>query len=396
MKLGLFENPLTDPNLYPKFGSAEFADASHSAALESITLLKNKDKILPLKKDKKILITGVAAHSLNYLNGAWSRTWGGEDTTFNDVGKMTILDAVRQKAGSENVLYFQGTDYTSDVNTARAADAANGADYIVVCLGEKPATEKPSDIDDLNMPRAQRDLVHSLAKAGKPVILVLVEARPRVISEIEPLASGILMAYLPGNEGGRAIADILFGDYNPSGKLPITYPRYPNTIMPYDHTKADSRDAGFGFEGFNPQYPFGFGLSYTDFGYSNLTLSADTISDTDRLNISVQVTNRGKLKGQEVVQLYTSDLVASIVPAVKQLKRFEKISLNPGEVKTVNFTIDRSDLAFVNEENQWITETGDFLFNIDTLSAGFYFVNTTNNPAGLNMDKTNNRKKSKQ
>jgi beta-glucosidase len=397
MQLGLFENPLTNPDLYPKFGSDEFADASHAAALESITLLKNKDKVLPLEKNKKVLVTGVAAHSLNYLNGAWSRTWGGEDTTFNDQGKLTILDAFRQKAGVENVRYFQGTDYTSDINTMQAADAAKDVDYIVVCLGEKPATEKPSDIDDLNMPRAQLDLVKALAKSGKPIVLILIEARPRIISEIEPLASGILMAYLPGNEGGRAIADILYGDHNPSGKLPITYPRYANTIMPYDHTKADSRDGGFGFEGFNPQYPFGFGLSYTNFSYSNLTINRDTISGSEPIGISVKVTNNGLRKGQEVVQLYTSDLVASVVPAVKQLKRFEKISLSPGEVKTLNFSIDSSDLAFVNRENQWVTETGNFMVTIDTLSKKFYHQSVAGEPLGLNQNEQhNNRKKNKQ
>lgn len=397
MQLGLFENPLTNPDLYPKFGSDEFADASHAAALESITLLKNKDKVLPLEKNKKVLVTGVAAHSLNYLNGAWSRTWGGEDTTFNDQGKLTILDAFRQKAGVENVRYFQGTDYTSDINTMQAADAAKDVDYIVVCLGEKPATEKPSDIDDLNMPRAQLDLVKALAKSGKPIVLILIEARPRIISEIEPLASGILMAYLPGNEGGRAIADILYGDHNPSGKLPITYPRYANTIMPYDHTKADSRDGGFGFEGFNPQYPFGFGLSYTNFSYSNLTINRDTISGSEPIGISVKVTNNGLRKGQEVVQLYTSDLVASVVPAVKQLKRFEKISLSPGEVKTLNFSIDSSDLAFVNRENQWVTETGNFMVTIDTLSKIFYHQSAAGEPLGLNQNEQhNNRKKNKQ
>ena len=193
------------------------------------------------------------------------------------------------------------------------------------------------------------------------------------------------------------MADILFGDYNPSGKLPITYPRYANTIMPYDHTKADRRDGGFGFEGFNPQYPFGFGLSYTQFSYSNLTISGDTIGGSEPLSVSVKVSNDGLLKGQEVVQLYTSDLVASIVPAVKQLKRFEKITLAPGEIKTVNFSIKASDLAFVNRENQWVTETGDFILSIDTLTARFYFQNTTDEPLGLNVDKpTNNRKKSKQ
>ena len=375
IQLGLFEKPLTDPNLYPKFGSNEFAQKSYEAALESITLLKNEKKSLPVLKDKKVLVTGVAAHSLNYLNGAWSRTWSGEDTTFNDVGKKTILEAIQDKIGKENVLYVKGTSYDKDINIAQAAQAIENAEYAIVCLGEKPATEKPSDIDDLNMPEAQINLVKALAKKGKIIILVLVEARPRIIRTVEPLAQGILMAYLPGNEGGRAIAEILFGDENPSGKLPITYPKYTGSIWAYDHTKADKRDKGFGFEAFDPQYEFGFGMSYTNFTYTNLKLEKDTFQKNEAINISVQVTNTGDRAGREVVQLYNSDIVASIVPAVKQLRRFKKITLAPGETQIIHFTLTAKDLAFVNQDNQWITEAGDFKLTTDTLSVQFYLQN---------------------
>jgi beta-glucosidase len=398
MKLGLFERPLTNPNIYDKFGSDEFANTSYETALEAMTLLKNENNVLPLPKGKKVLVTGVASNSLNYLNGAWSRTWGGDDTTFNDAGKQTIVDAIRAKVGAANVAWIQGTGYDADINTEAAVRAAANVDYIIVCLGEKPATEKPSDIDNLEMPRVQLDLVKAMAKTGKLVILVLVEARPRVINEIEPLTAGILMAYLPGNEGGRAIAEVLYGDYNPSGKLPVTYPRYAGSIWPYDHTKSDRRDAGFGHEGFKPQFEFGFGLSYTDFIYSDLTLSRDTMFGQEPLEVSITVTNSGSRKGKEVVQLYTADLVASIVPAVKQLRRFEKVELAAGESRTIRFSLAESDLAFVDMKNTWITEEGEFTLTIDTLTKNIHYQKGSPAPLGMNqsIEINNNRKRNKQ
>ncbi len=374
--LGLFDEALTDPQDYPKFGSDAFADASLKAAEESITLLKNTGNILPLAKDQRVFVTGVAGNSLNYLNGAWSRTWSGEVADYNDPGKKTIHEAVMSLAET-SMTFVQGTGYTEDVNIEKAVAAAKTADVVVVCIGEKPATEKPSDIEDLEMPKAQLNLVKKLAATGKPVILVLVEARPRVISEVEPLADAILMAYLPGNEGGRAIANILFGDVNPSGKLPLTYPRHTGSIWTYNHTRADTRDAGFGFDAFNPQYEFGHGLSYTSFAYSDFELSADSSDLSAPISLKVTVRNTGDRMGKEVVQLYSSDLVASVVPAVRSLKRFEKIELQPGEAKDVAFELNASDFAFVNTENEWVAEAGDFTLSIDTLEANFYLKNNT-------------------
>ena len=374
--LGLFDEALTDPQDYPKFGSDAFADASLKAAEESITLLKNTDNILPLAKDQRVFVTGVAGNSLNYLNGAWSRTWSGEVADYNDPNKKTIHEAVMSLAET-SMTFVQGTGYTEDVNIEKAVAAAKTADVVVVCIGEKPATEKPSDIEDLEMPKAQLNLVKKLAATGKPVILVLVEARPRVISEVEPLADAILMAYLPGNEGGRAIANILFGDVNPSGKLPLTYPRHTGSIWTYNHTRADTRDAGFGFDAFNPQYEFGHGLSYTSFAYSDFELSADSSDLSAPISLKVTVRNTGDRMGKEVVQLYSSDLVASVVPAVRSLKRFEKIELQPGEAKDVAFELNASDFAFVNTENEWVAEAGDFTLSIDTLEANFYLKNNT-------------------
>ena len=374
-KLGLFENPLTDPTLYPKFGSEEFAEKSFEAAKECLTLLKNENDFLPFSKNKKVLITGVGANSFNYLNGAWSRTWGGHETEFNDEEKKTVLEAIQDKIGASNVKYVEGTSYDEDINTSEAVQAARNVDYVIVVLGEKPATEKPSDIEDLNMPKAQLELVEKIAKTGKPIALILLESRPRIINRIEPLAESILMAYLPGSEGGRAIAEVLFGDFNPSGKLPYTYPRHSGSIWAYDHTKADKRDGGFGFDAFNPQYEFGHGLSFTDFKYSNLNIQKDTFLKDETIQVTIDITNTGDQIGKEVVQLYTSDLVASIVPAVKQLRKFRKIELAKGETKKIDFTLTEKDLEFVNMKNEWVTESGEFQISIDTFKVNFYLQN---------------------
>ncbi len=371
-ELGLFEQALSEPKGYEQFGSDSFANASLKAAEESITLLKNTNDLLPLDKSKKVLITGVAGNSINYLNGAWSRTWSGESPDFNDPGKKTIYQAVSDLIGDSNTRFIQGTSYTEDVNTAQVVKDAYLADAIIVCLGEKPATEKPSDIENLEMPAAQLTLVKELSKIGKPIVLVLVEARPRVISAIEPLVDAVVMAYLPGNEGGRAISNILFGDVNPSGKLPITYPRHTGSLWSYNHTKADTRDAGFGFDAFNPQYEFGHGLSYTQFKYSNLILNSDSLHPDSSLIARVTVENIGERTGKAVVQLYSSDLVASIVPAVRELKRFHKIELRPGESEDVTFELNARDFAFVNRDSDWIAEQGDFSLAVDTLVESFY------------------------
>lgn len=371
-RLGLFENPLPGIDNYPDFASEKFANEAYKGAIESITLLKNKGSVLPLNKNTSVLVCGVAANSINYLNGAWTRTWSGVDTIYNDLDKLTILDAVQQTVGKQKVAFAQGTDYDSDINTNRVIAEAANAEVIIACLGEKPATEKPSDIVDLSMPKAQLDMVKKLAKTGKPIVLVLVEARPRIISEIEALVDGILMAYLPGNEGGKAIADILYGDKNPSGKLPLTYPKYSGSIWAYDHLKSDERDAGFGFEGFDPQYEFGFGLSYTSFEYSNFMLSADTFGINDTIMASIEIRNTGDREGKEVAQLYSSDLIASIAPAVKQLRRFQKVKLNVGESAICNFELPVKELSFVNKGNKQVLEKGLFELKIDTLKTRFY------------------------
>lgn len=368
-KLNLFENPYyEEKGLYSKFGSEEFAKESYQAAAEAITLLKNENNILPLSNETKVLVTGPNAHSLTALNGGWSRTWQGTDPQYNTPNKPTILEAIRSKLGNNAVTHVEGTDINEAINIEEAVAAAKNNDVAIVCIGESPYTEKPGDLNDLWLPDAQRDLVKAIAETGTPIVMVLIEGRPRIISDIEPLAEGVIMAYLPGDEGGRALAGILFGEVNPSGKLPITYPRYPNDLVPYDHNYTDKVDPNFGNDAFNPQWEFGHGLSYTSFEYSNMRLSNNRMDSTGSTTVKIDVTNTGDRSGKEVVQLYASDLVASITPAVKRLRKFEKIELEPGQTKTVSFTLMPEDLAFVGKDNEWITEPGEFALHIGPIT----------------------------
>ena len=359
-RLGLFENAFFPMDRYPKFGSEEFSQLSYNAALESLTLLKNTDEVLPLQKGKKILLTGVGANSLNCLNGAWTHTWQGIEPKYNTKGKLTILEALKKDVGEANVSFLEGTSYDKDINSAELGSAAADVDYIIVCLGEVPATEKVGDINDLTYPKAQLDLIRIAAATGKPVVAVLIGARPRIFNEVEPLIDAVLNAYLPGDEGGKAISKTLIGDNNPSGKLPYTYPRFPNDLLTYDHKFSEEKDANFAYDAFNPQYEFGFGLSYSKFSYSELTASTNSFTDSQPIEVSIKVSNTGSLKGFEVVQLYSRDHFASITPSVKRLRNFKKIELDAGESVIVKFTISPEDLAFVNAELKWVTEPGAF------------------------------------
>lgn len=361
--LGLFKNPYYPETDYSKFGSDEFSLASYQAAVEAITLLKNQENVLPLSKNQAVLVTGPTANSLNYLNGGWTHTWQGADPRYNTPGKKTILGAIRDEVGENNADYVEGTAIDTAKNIDAAVQAAENSDVVVICIGEATYTETPGDITDMRLPGIQRELVKRIARTGTPVVLVLVEGRPRIIDDIVPLANGILMAYLPGDEGGRAIADILFGDQNPSGKLPFTYPGDVNDMVPYDHNYTDET----GPLGFNPQWVLGHGLSYTAFEYQNLELNDKAFGPNKDLVISVDVLNTGSRAGKEVVQLYVSDLVASITPPVRRLRGFEKVELKPGETKTVTFTVRPEDVAFVGKNNAWITEPGEFLIQIGGL-----------------------------
>jgi beta-glucosidase len=361
--LGLFDNPYVEKEASQNFGRPEYQKVALDAARESMTLLKNKDHLLPLAKDKKIFITGPGAKSLTTLNGAWTYTWQGTNPAYFSKNQLTILQAVQQKAKSTS--YALGTDFKGNEDEITAAvAAAKDADQIVVCLGEDAYAETPGNIEDLELPDNQLKLVQELSKLNKPIIAVFTEGRPRLIRKIEPLLSGIILAYWPGEQGANAIADVLFGDFNPSGKLPITYPRNPNSLVTYDHKYLDevfeSASPQIYSEEFNPQFAFGFGLSYTTFDYSNITFSSPTLKGNATINVKVTVTNTGKMAGQETVEMYSSDLIASVTPSVKRLRDFTKINLEPGQSKEVTFKLSAKDLAFVGRDLKWTTEPGEF------------------------------------
>ena len=367
-QLGLFEQPFTPANTdYKKFGSAEFARAAQNMAEESITLLKNNNQVLPIQQSAKILVTGPAANSMTYLNGAWTRTWQGTDTIWNDQSKYTIREAFNPATTT-----FIASDNMSDTDVReKMFAAAKASDVIIICLGEKPSTEKVGDIDALTMPDNQQQLVGLLKSTGKPVVLVLVENRPLIVNDIEPLCDAIVLAYEPGDYGGLALANIIYGKVNPSGKLPFTYPRHEASLLWYDHKHTETLDQTFGRKAFNPQWEFGYGLSYTTFQYSNLKISNDTLS-TGNLQISVDVTNTGTTAGKEVVQLYIADRYASITPSVKRLRGFEKVEIKPGATHIVTFTISAKDLAFVGRDEQWISEAGWFDIMLGSEKSSFY------------------------
>jgi beta-glucosidase len=371
LELGLFEKPVTHYSDYPKFASQEYASFNLHAAEEAITLLKNSNKALPLNKNGKVLITGPTANSMTALNGGWSYTWQGTETDKYIEEHNTILEAVQNEIGEENTIYAAGSGYSELGDIDKVLRAAEQSDHIILCLGEEAYCEKPGDINDLYLPEAQVKLARQVASAGKPVTLVLVEGRPRLISKFESQMDAVVMAYLPGNRGGDAIANILFGDVNPSGKLPFTYPKYPNALETYDHKHTENLGPGEDETSFNPQFEFGEGLSYTDFKYSDLQISDSVITKEESLNISVQVSNIGPRKGKEVVMLFISDHYASITPSVKRLKRFHKTSVEPGETKTVDFKITSADLKFVGQNNKPKAEPGMFNISVGGLTKTF-------------------------
>lgn len=367
-ELGLFEHPFYPAEDYPDFGSEKHRVASEEAAKECITLLKNKDNVLPLPKTAKVLVTGFAANTMVCLNGGWSRSWLGNDADQFDSDKLTILEAIQAKIGEKNVSWAEGTTFDSLTDINKALQLGRSADYIVLCLGEMSYAESPGCIGDMYLPDAQAELATKLASTGKPVILVLTEGRPRLISKFVDKMSGVIMAYLPGNEGGIAIADVLFGDVNPSGKLPFTYPREPNALSNYDEKYTELMPDVINL----PQFEFGAGFSYTTFTYSNLSVSPADITLNDSLSISVDVANTGARKGKEVVQLFISDLYASITPPVKRLRGFKKIELEPGQKSSVSFKIHPNELAFVDATSKWVTEPGEFEVTIGDQKAKFH------------------------
>lgn len=382
-ELGLFETPVTNPKDYPDFGSAAHEKASYDAAAECITLLKNEKNILPLKKTSKLLLSGPNVNSNRSLNGGWTYSWQGEKVDEFGGKYNTIVEAFEKEAGKDKITFVQGLAYNDkgkyweekDLNIDAAVKAASGVDYIVLALGENSYTEKPGDLHDLTLSSNQIALAKALAKTGKPVILVLNEGRPRLIREIEREMAAVVQVYLPGNFGADALADVIYGDVNPSGKLPYTYPMYANTLLTYDHKPSEEQAKMLGVydyaSDFAVQYPFGFGLSYTTFEYSNLKISKAAVTPDEELTITVSVKNSGKVEGKEVVQLYVADKYASVTPDVKRLRGFEKISLKPGESREVSFKISGRDIAFVAPDLKWKVEAGDFDVMVDKLTTSF-------------------------
>jgi len=365
--LGLFEKPYPTKSLAASVGTEASRKINLQAAQEAMTLLKNDGDLLPLPKQGKVLVTGPTAHKLSVLNSGWTFTWQGDKEELYPQEKNTILEAIQAKLGRGNVIHVDAVTFDKEVDIGKAVEAAAGVDAVIACIGEPAYCETPGNIDDLTMSRPQLDLVEALAGTGKPVVLVLVEGRPRVIRTIVDDARAILMAYTPGLEGGQAVADVLFGDANPSGRLPLTYPKYPGGFMWYDHKNNETQ----GGNKYDPQWPFGHGLSYSKISYRGLRLDRSEISSADTLTITLEVTNHSDRAAKETVQLYLSDLVASVTPPVKVLKRFQKVDLAPNATQTVRFTLTWDDLSFVGRDNQPVVEPGEFKVQVGDLSVSF-------------------------
>ncbi len=379
-RLGLFDKPNTGGKEYSKFGSEEFATKALRSAEEAEVLLKNEGNILPLAKGKKILLTGPNANQMRCLDGGWSYTWQGSRAEDLAEQYNTIYEALCNKYGKENIILEQGVTYNEEGNyydenepqISKAVSAAAQADVIVACVGENSYCETPGNLTDLWLSNNQRNLVKELAKTGKPIILVLNEGRPRLVADIEPLAKAVVDILLPGNYGADALANLLAGDANFSAKMPYTYPREINSLATYDYKVSEevgTMEGAYNYDAkVSLQWPFGYGMSYTTYDYSNLKVSKSQFTADDVLTVSVDVKNTGNREGKEVVLLYSSDLVASIVPDNKRLRDFTKISLQPGETKTVTFNVPAKNLAFVGADGRWTLEEGEFLFKVGSLS----------------------------
>ena len=383
-RLDLFKNPTQKLKNYPKFGGEEFAKLALEGATESMVLLKNEGNILPLQHGKKILLTGPNANQMRCLDGGWSYTWQGHRTD-EFAGKYnTIYEAFCNQYGKENVILNQGVTYNekgkyweeNEPQIQDAVNAAKDADVIVACIGENSYTETPGNLTDLWLSENQRNLVKELSKTGKPVILVLNEGRPRLIADIEPLAQGIIDILIPGNMGGDALVNLVSGKSNFSGKMPYTYPKEINSLANYDFKKSEEVGTMEGAYDYNAkitqQWGFGYGLSYTSYQYSNLKVSQSDFRHGDIIKVSVDVKNTGKVAGKESVLLFSSDLIASMVPDGRRLRAFDKIELQPGETKTVTFNLNADDLAFVGYDGKWVLEEGDFKLMIADQSADIH------------------------
>ena len=381
LDLGLFDNPISDFSKYEAFGSQKHKELAYNAASESITLLKNKNRILPIMGNPSILITGPNANSMRTLNGAWTYSWQGNlaDEFAGDYN--TIYEAISNTFGSTNVKFIPGVVYSengnyfdmNEVSIKKAVDEGKKSDIIILCLGENSYTEKPGDLNDLNIHKLQSKLAFELIKTGRPIILIINSGRPRLITDFEPFMSAIINIYLPGNYGGDALADILSGKTNPSGKLPFTYPAFPNSLLPYYYKPSEIQNNNQGAYNYvgkvNNLYDFGYGLSYSEFEYSNLNTDKEVYnSKSDTISVNFKIKNTSDVDGYETIQLYSSDLFAQITPDIKRLRDFKKIFLRSGESKLIDLSLPVEKLGYYNVDNKKITENGQFKLMIDTLT----------------------------
>jgi len=388
VELGLFDKK--NKSNYSDFGSQKHQNYAYDAAVESMTLLKNENSTLPIKNKNKILVTGPNGNTMRTLNGAWTYSWQGEKTDFFAGDHNTIYEAIKNKFTDSDVKYIPGVTYPVnedydkepkfeyydqyiDQKKEAIKYANEEADIIILALGENSYTEKPGDLNDINLNRLQLDFANEIVKSGKPVVLVLNIGRPRLISEIESKVSAVINIYLPGNFGGDALADILYGSVNPSGKLPYSYPLYSNSLIPYNYKPAEVQNNAQGAYNYvgevNNLYDFGFGLSYTSFEYSNLKLNSNQFSKNENIYLSVDIKNTGEIEGKEVIQVYSKDHYASLTPDIKRLRAFKKIELKPGEIKNVKFEIKVQDLGFINYQNKHVVENGTFDLMVGSLKS---------------------------
>ena len=380
IELGLFDTPVTDYRNYPDFGSEKHHKLAYKAASESITLMKNEKSILPIKGNPKILITGPNGNNMRTLNGAWTYSWQGDLTDRFAGDYNTIYESFANFYGDNSVKYIPGVSYKDggqyydmiENDIKKAVDEARKSDYVILCLGENTYTEKPGDLNNLEIHKLQIKLAKEIAKVGKPIVLILNQGRPRLITDIQELMDGIINIYLPGNMGGDALVDIVSGKVNPSGKLPFTYPAYPNSLIPYYYKPSEIQNNAQGAYNYvgevNNLYDFGYGLSYSDFLYSNFNTDKEIYKLSDTIKLGVQVTNSSDIDGLETIQLYSSDLYASITPDIKRLRDFNKIEIKAGESIFVTFNLPISKLAFVNANNDFVVEPGKFKLSISNLT----------------------------
>lgn len=394
IRLGLFEKPYYNVDEFPMFGSKEHAAVARSSADESITLLKNIDNILPLSEGKKVLVTGPNANSMRTLNGGWTMSWQGEKSDVFLAEYNTILEAIENRIGKSNVVYEPGVTYKtqnppttsiaySEENSPeieKAVAASRGVDYIVLCLGENSYCETPGNLTTMDISINQANLAKALAATGKPVILVLNEGRPRVIADIEPCMKAVVQTYLPGNYGGDALAAILWGDVNPSGRLPYTYPKSANSLITYDYKPSENLDKMQGAYDYDAvmsvQWAFGYGLSYTTYEYSNFRVDKIDFTEKDILTFAIDITNTGTREGKETIMLFSSDLYASLTPDIRRLRAFEKVDLKAGEKRTITLSIPARSLAFVGADGNWTLESGEFNIQVANQVLKINCINT--------------------